>query len=780
MSSLSVFTNQALTKQRFEMILRLFMLPAMMVSLSAFAFAVPVVTVAISPTSVTIPISGNRQLTATVSGTANTAVIWSVNNIVGGNSTLGTIDSTGKYFAPLLPPAGYNVTVKAVSVADPTASASCAVQVRYPLPYLTSIVPNPLGTGPFTLTVNGSRFYSGAQVLWNGTPLTTNYVSATQLTATGNAAQPGSAIITVANPGPASVSTNLTLQVSSGIIITLTPPAVSLQPNATQQFQAAVSGTNNQAVIWQVNGITGGSATSGTITTTGFYTAPSAPPSGAVTVAAVSQADNFSNGQATVALKNPLLLTFGRFLEQASFGPTQQSLTYAQQIGMQAWLSEQFIIAEATYPDYVANPTASAADAFFYNCTMGSDQLRQRSIYALSQIIVVSSNKAVAANQMIPWMQLLSRNSFGNYRQLLREVTLDPTMGFYLDLANSTEGGGFTANENYPREAMQLFSLGLYLLNPDGSYQLDAQNQRIPTYTQTDVRNLALALTGWTNPTPAGQPMTAYNFSYSPGVMEAREARHDHRAKVVLGQSLPANQTITQDLDGSIDIIFNHPNLGPFVATRLIRALVMSNPSPAYIQRITTVFNNNGQGVRGDLKATIQAILLDQEARQDTPTANSGKLRSPMLHGISFLRAFGGQVGQGGTGVSWIYGQMGEAILSPNSVFSHYSPMFRIPGQQLFGPEFQIYSPTEAVNRANYLYSIINAYNGTLILPFSNLASDPVALVDLIDSTFLYGRMSAAMRTSLYTAIQAQPDNRSKAAAAIYLTVMSGDYLVMH
>ena len=206
----------------------------------------------------------------------------------------------------------------------------------------------------------------------------------------------------------------------------------------------------------------------------------------------------------------------------------------------------------------------------------------------------------------------------------------------------------------------------------------------------------------------------------------------------------------------------------------------MSNPSPAYIQRITTVFNNNGQGVRGDLKATIQAILLDQEARQDTPTANSGKLRSPMLHGISFLRAFGGQVGQGGTGVSWIYGQMGEAILSPNSVFSHYSPMFRIPGQQLFGPEFQIYSPTEAVNRANYLYSIINAYNGTLILPFSNLASDPVALVDLIDSTFLYGRMSAAMRASLYTAIQAQPDNRSKAAAAIYLTVMSGDYLVMH
>jgi hypothetical protein len=263
--------------------------------------------------------------------------------------------------------------------------------------------------------------------------------------------------------------------------------------------------------------------------------------------------------------------------------------------------------------------------------------------------------------------------------------------------------------------------------------------------------------------------------------MEPRPALHDTTPKTFLGQTLPASQTITQDLDGALDIVFNHPNVGPFVATRLIRALVTSNPSPAYVARVAAVFNDNGQGVRGDLKATLRAVLLDPDARNDQPPANFGRLRSPMLYFLSFARATQSNVYTQNAS-AYIYYTLGEGMLDPASVFGHYSPLYRIPKTTLYGPEFQIYSPTEAVNRGNYLYQDLYAYNGGIynITPFVNLAGDSTQLVNAVDNALLFGRMSQATRASIYKALQASSDARTRALTALYLTATSGEFLVQH
>jgi len=746
------------------------------------------VTVTVDPLSVTVPIGGSRQLIATVTGTANTAVTWTVNDIGGGNSTVGTIDSTGKYTAPAVPPAGWGVTVKATSVADPSAYAACTVTVRNQIPYLTSVTPNQLPFGPFTLTANGSRFVSGAQILWNGNPLPTNYVSATQLTATGNATQAGSANITVANPGPAAVSTAIKIQISSGLVVTVAPASVGVQLGATQQFQATVANTANQAVTWQAGGVVGGNAQVGTIDSNGLYTTPAAlPPSSVVTITAVSQADGVTQGTATVSLQDPLAITFGRFLEQATFGPTPQLIGHVRQVGMQGYLDEQFTTPESSLPAASTATKPGNIDAFFNNALMGQDQLRQRLIFALSEILVVSMNKNYNANMIAPWLQLLSRNAFGNYRTLLKELTLDASMGQFLDLANSLKPGiNGGANENYAREVMQLFSIGLYQLNLDGSLKLDANNQPIPTYDQTDVRQMALALTSWTYGNSNNTPPSYPNPNYYPGPMVPLPVGYHATSSKTLfsqtlppGQTIPAGQTTQQDVDSAIDILFNHPNVGPFLATRLIRALVTSNPSPAYISRVASVFNDNGQGVRGDLKAVIQAILMDQEARNDQPPSNFGRLRTPVQHTIAMARALGISLGQPSQ-FTYIYYSMNEGVLDAPSVFGHYSPLFRVPKTTLFGPEFQIYTASEAINRANLLYGFFfNPWPlNPALQPYVSLASNPTALINAVDQVLLYGRMSPQMRSAIQNALPAMSDDNQRVLTAVYLTAISGDYLI--
>ena len=750
-------------------------------SLPAFASPGAGVSVIVDPKAVTLPVGSVKQMTAKVSGTINVAVTWLVNGITGGNSALGTISASGLYTAPAVPPAGWAVTVKATSIADPAAFATCAVTVRNQIPYVTALAPNPLPPGSFALTVTGSRFVSGAQVLWNGAPLATNFVSSTQLTATGNAAQLGNANVAVANPGPGAVSTTLPISVSSSIVVTVAPNSANVLAGGVQQFQANVSGSSNQIVTWKVNGTTGGDPSFGIITPGGLYTAPAViPVAGTATVSAVSAVDGVTQGTATVNIQDLLAVTYGRFLDQSTFGPTPQLMAYVRQIGIPAFLDEQFAMQESSWPPLNTATRSSVVDSFFLNAATGQDQLRQRVIFGLSEVIVISMNKNTNGNEIVPWLQLLSRNAFGNYRTLLREITLDASMGKFLDLANSAKPTLMAgANENYAREVMQLFSIGVYQLNLDGSVKLDGQGQPIPTYTQNDVRQLALAFTGWTYGNPSGIPPANGNYNYYPGPMLPIASKHDASAKNILGQPLPSGQTAMKDLDGAIDIIFNHPNVGPFLATRLIRALVTSNPSPAYIARVALVFNNNGQGVRGDMKAVIRAILLDSDARNDSPPSDFGRLRTPVQHTIALMRALGLPIGQPSQ-FAYIYYSMSEGMLDAPSVFGHYSPMFHVPKTPFFGPEFQIYSPTDAVNRANLFYSMM--YNpwpiNPALQPFVKVAGNSMALVNAVDNALLQGRMPAHMRSALLAALPAMPDNNQRVLTALYLTAISGDYLV--
>jgi hypothetical protein len=573
------------------------------------------------------------------------------------------------------------------------------------------------------------------------------------------------------------VSAALTVNVTSSVSVSISPIGASVMPGGTAQFQATVSGSTNKAVTWGVVG----SPAAGVIDGSGVYTAPAVPPLGGLaTVYAVAAADGVTKAATTISIQDPRAITYGRFLEQSTFGPTPALMAHVRGVGISAFFNEQLAAPESPWPPLSTATRASAIDAFFGNALNGADQLRQRVIFALSEIFVVAMNKNTNGNEIVPWLQILSRNAFGNYRTLLREITLDASMGKYLDLANSSVAGG-APNENYPREVMQLFSIGLSLLNLDGSVQTDAQGNPIPTYSQTDVQQLAKTLTGWTYSNANGTAGTGGNFNYYPGPMIPAPGKHVTSAKTVLGRTIPANQTIQQDLDGAVDILFNHPNVGPFVATRLIRALVTSNPSPEYVTRVAQAFNGGGAAPRGDLRAVLAAILFDPEARNDTPPANFGRLRTPMQHTIALARALGLDLGPASQ-FAYLFYAMNEGLLDAPSVFGHYSPLFHIPRSPLFGPEFQIYAVSDAINRANLFYWFIDSpwpINPAL-KPFVDVAADAAALTAAVDTTLLYGRMLPATRAAILASLPTMYDNNQRVLDALYLTFTSGEYLVQH
>ena len=748
-----------------------------------------------------IEIGASRQLTAYVPLSPNT-VTWTVNGIPGGNATVGTISASGLYQAPAAVPMQNAVTVRATSTAYPAKYGEATMTVTQVGVHLWSSYPSTVAPGAFTLRLNGSNFTDGVVVTFGGVPLASTRVSATELRVTGSAsaAQAGTQVpLKVAQTGVgATTSETVMVSVGSGttnppppnpgISVAVSPTSATLAPGATQAFGATITGSTNTAVAWSVNGITGGNATVGTISAAGLYTAPAAVPSPAtVSVRATSAASTSAYAQASVTIAGPANpgtgtgtadLAAARLLEQASFGPTPASIARVKQLGAAGWIDEQLALPETAIP-LTGNDNRVAQSQYLNRLSAAPDQLRQRVAYALSQVIVISINKNNYPEQIVPYLQALSRHAFGNYRALLGEISTSPQMGKYLDIANSnkpTTGGG--ANENYSRELLQLFTIGLLRLNPDGTPMLNASGQTIPTYTQAEVQQLALAFTGWTY---AGSGTNNWeNFS---GPMVPRDVNHDMRAKAFLGCNLPANQSTQQDMAAALDCVLAHPNVGPFISLRLIRSLVKSNPSPAYVQRVASVFNNNGAGVRGDLKATVRAILLDAEARNDTADATSGRLKDPFFHVLSIARALGGSISPTNQ-AAWSFSRTGQTPLAPPSVFGFYSPLFRAPQSSLYGPEFQIYTPTEATLRGNFIWELLTNpgvdFPGVSITRFVNLGGDIPALINACDQTFLYGRMSPAMRQSLATAMAAQQDNSNRALTALYLTLLSGQHAVQH
>ena len=497
---------------------------------------------------------------------------------------------------------------------------------------------------------------------------------------------------------------------------------------------------------------------------------------------------------ATFYVLPPTPAAAARFLRQASWGPTPASIAEVQQKGFDKWIQDQFAAPQLVFPD-ITDPTqnlASTQSYFFQQAIAGPDQLRQRVAFALSEIWVVSAVK-LTPQAIPPYLNMLLKDSFGNYLTLMKDVTLSPAMGHYLDMVNNDKPdpkAGKGANENYAREVMQLFSIGTDELTIDGTPRMNA-GQPIPTYTQDNIEGFANAFTGWTYAPVAGTVSHVHNPANWLAPMVAFDSNHDETAKLLLnGTTLPAKQTAQQDLDQALQNIFSHPNLAPFISKQLIQHLVTSNPSPGYVKRVAEVFNGPN---RGDLKAVITAVLLDQEARRGdndgTLTSSDGHLQEPALFITGLVRALNGTA----TATNSLEGQssaMGQPLFYSPSVFKFFSPAYQPSSQStLLGPEFELYSQASAMLRAEFVNSLVYGTVGGVTIdltPLAQLASNPGALLDWLNTTMLDGHMSPAMRNTILTALQAIPTNQPTATqykqrtqAAVYLIGSSSQYQVM-
>jgi len=521
-----------------------------------------------------------------------------------------------------------------------------------------------------------------------------------------------------------------------------------------------------------------------------------------------------------------------RLLEQATWGPTGAEVTRVQQIGLRAFVDEQFnapLANPAKGSDYadLAFPlddssqqcpagSANQADClrdnysvyplqkqFFTNALTRPAQLRQRVAFALHQIFVVSNRDVPYPSWMTPYLQALDRGAFGSYRTLLGDITLNPAMGEYLDMRRSL---ATNSNENFAREVLQLFSVGVNQLNTDGTPVLDAQDSPAPAYTQATVNEFTRVFTGW-NFAPVFQAGTS---NYRDPMTPRNGTTHDTGAKTLFstplagcaGASGAANGACAQaELNAALDVIANHPNAGPFISRQLIQHLVTSNPSPAYVARVASVFNSDCNGLypespcgaRGNMKAVVRNILLDPEARGDLKTdPNFGKLREPVQYLNNVLRAFNatsdGVIGNRSSGGD-LPNALDQPVFQPPTVFSYYSPDYEPPGTNLQGPAFQILSTSTTLRRANAANQLIytginigaNNPSGTQ-LNFTDLdalaAGDGSQLVDRLNTLLLHGTMSQQMRAAALTAVQAVSAGspRQRVQTAVYLVVTSPQY----
>lgn len=539
-----------------------------------------------------------------------------------------------------------------------------------------------------------------------------------------------------------------------------------------------------------------------------------------------------------------------RFLTQATFGPTPALIQEVQTLGIEGWIDHQFTqsigehqpILEAI--DWVAEgggPYAFHKMRPWWQQAMNApDPLRQRIALALSEILVISDNGALEGTSrgMLNYYDMLLANAFGNYRTLIEDVTYHPCMGIYLSHRGNRppdpELGRFP-DENFAREIMQLFTIGLWMLNQDGTLELDNEGAAVPTYNNVDITNLARVFTGmswgqgdtsvhweffWPE-VPDGfnyddfyvVPMTVWNGPYTvwtevePDVWEPQEVYyHDQGAKTLLGNILPANDPAApeanyqfNDIDRALDALFNHQNIGPFIAKLLIQRLVTSNPSPAYVGRVSAAFADNGSGVRGDMQAVIKAILLDTEARDPamSEVATYGMLKEPYLKLVSLARSFDAASQSGIYEVYWNGRDYGMQPLSSPSVFNFFQPYYQPPGEikdsGLVAPEFQIVNAVTGITTPNSLfgsiwYQITWGDDATRHVDFDftdeiALADDPNALLEHLDMIMTYGQMSNELRELLYfTLTRSDVVNRpdaERAQLAIYLIATSPEYSVM-
>lgn len=504
----------------------------------------------------------------------------------------------------------------------------------------------------------------------------------------------------------------------------------------------------------------------------------------------------------TLPMPNPAQAS--RFLVQASFGPTPATINTLTQQGLSAWVDEQMrqpVSRQRQRLESLRRDVQSKdrIEAWWHNAMTRPDQLRQRVAFALSQILVVSERGGNLGSQQIAlahYYDQLASHAFGNFRDLLETVTLSPVMGEYLSMLGNEKPDpvkNIRPDENFARELMQLFTLGLVQLNPDGTPRHDAQGQPMPTYDQTTIEAYAHVFTGWTYANAERFRWPKQTDYLSP--MKAWPEFHDPGEKRLLnGVVIPPGTPPEQALDMALDSLFQHPNVGPFIGRQLIQRLVTSNPSPAYVARVSRVFADNGQGVRGDMAAVVRAILLDEEAREGhwRDPDRFGKLKEPVLRIAQVWRAFDARAANGRYDFDpgWFVEQ---APLRSPSVFNFYSPFYAPPGPLrdtgLVAPEFQItteYTLTQITNLfTNWgLWKTSerkDAAPDAILLQVERdmaLANDVPALLDHLDLLLLNGRMSDAMRQALALHLSSISDKyaRERVTEAIALIIVSPEF----
>jgi uncharacterized protein (DUF1800 family) len=533
-----------------------------------------------------------------------------------------------------------------------------------------------------------------------------------------------------------------------------------------------------------------------------------------------------------------------RFLLQAQFSASDAEIARVRSVGCGRWLTEQFAARpsetgwdwlnrrgyDAIHNDTRYYDNSYPGDHMIWHQLMTSpDAVRKRCALALSEFFVVSLTGldfGWRSHGLAHYWDQLSANAFGNFRTLLEDITLNPAMGFYLNTKGNQKENpatGRVPDENYAREVMQLFTIGLYQLNPDGSDKLDAAGHRMETYTQSDVSNLARVFTGYdfdqsrnvVTVEPVQQRKVG-STAFTRMRMALAPARHSSLEAVFLGTRIAANTPGDKALKTALDALFAHPNVGPFFCRQMIQRLVTSNPSPAYVARVSAAFNDDGHGVRGNLQAVWEAILLDDEARSHKGLTDPrfGRLREPMLRFIQWGRTFGIRSAEG----SWKLGdltnpatQLGQSPLRSPSVFNFFRPGYVPPATMMatsgsLAPEFQIVTESSVSGYLNYMQNVIrngifvntpnlpnNVRNAKGVLDISATYKDELAivtnasaLVKRLNLLLCAGQLSAATQALMINGLNATPVSATssdavklnRVASAIFMVMAAPEYLV--
>jgi uncharacterized protein (DUF1800 family) len=519
-----------------------------------------------------------------------------------------------------------------------------------------------------------------------------------------------------------------------------------------------------------------------------------------------------ANATAAVSNLKATLQASARLLDQATFGPVLTDIQNVETVGLQAYLNQQFALPATLEPDITTPPPTACAtntipcqqSEWWQAAITAPDQLRQRVAFALSEMFVISTN-SVNARSVTTYQNMLATDAFANFYTVMHDVTLSTGMGAYLNLLNSAKPGTVNgvaqiANENFARENMQLFTTGIDLLNSDGTLQLDSSGNPIPVYTEAQVQAFARAYTGWTYATASGGSPTSFpnNTANYDSPMAPVETQHDETAKVLLNSTLPASQTAEADLTGALTDIFNHPNVGPFVCRQLIQHLVASSPSPAYVARVAAIFANDGTGVRGNMKAVIQAILMDPDARagDTSPNFDGGHLREPMLYVTNVLRGLGFT----NTDPNGYYSSLSnystllsEKPYTSGSVFNFFPPNYIIPATTNNAPEFSIENSASAILRLTVADDLVNnkiaSFNvnlnatsalGMMASATGNPTTDSTNLVIALGTIFMHGQIPAQMQTDIVNHVATLTNIPERVRVATYLVITSSLYKIEH